>query len=195
MLRTYVLRLGELLQCTKIGYGFGCLLERYHTYYLLMRFYFVHKATKKREQENDFSESNIILAPPNKRNQTSKTDLYTQEAITAGHKKWNSIDCSRFPKITQLLKRSKCFIHSSVRFINSLKECKADAQSLPFTVLRAQGKEHRIYVCSRLQSCCLRKLIGQRVLSEVCLSAAARSLSHKLFGFQKMLKVCSLSTE
>ena len=36
-------------------------------------------------------------------------------------------------------------------------------QSLPFTARGSQGREHRIWVCSRLVSCWLRVLIGQRV--------------------------------
>ena len=44
-----------------------------------------------------------------------------------------------------------------------LRECKADAHSLPLTVHPSQWWEHRIWVCSRLVSCWLRVLIGHRV--------------------------------
>ena len=72
-------------------------------------------------------------------------------------------DRSGFPEITQLFNRSNCFVHSSVWWVISLKECKADARSLPSTVHPSQGREHRIWVFSRLVSCWLRVLIGHRV--------------------------------
>ena len=71
--------------------------------------------------------------------------------------------CSGFPKITQLINRSNCFIHSSVWSVILLKECKANAQSLTLTVHPSQWREHRIWVCSRLVSCWLRVLMGHRV--------------------------------
>ena len=127
-----------------------------------MNFYFSLKVVKEREQKSEFSKNDNYC--PSKRKKWNKWNKKLHLNTNKDHhKRRNSIHCSGFPDITQFINGGNCFVHSSIRWVFSLKECKADAQFLPFTVHRSQWKEHRIKVCSRLVSSFLRVLIGHRV--------------------------------
>ena len=135
---TYVLRQGELLQCTKIGCGNGCLRECYLTSKFSITFYFLLKDIEKKVQKKLFSikNNNYCTGKQTKLNNCSKK--LQLNTITVHHKWRHSIHCSGLTQITQIFNCSNCFVQSSIREVIFLKECKVDAKSLPLTVHRLQ---------------------------------------------------------
>ena len=81
------------------------------------------------------------MAPAYKTNETTITNIYTLIQLQFNT---NDETPSIAPGFQKLLffKRSNCLIHSSVRYVIVLRECKVDVQFFPFTVLRSQWREH-----------------------------------------------------